>query len=625
MKTKLFFLSLIITFSSFAQLTGNYTIGGTDSDYATFLDATIALSTDGVSGPVIFNVRSGTYIEQIILNHYVGTSEINTITFQAETNNADDVLIYLDSTNPNIIQLDDADYIILKYLSITANGNRKAIEIISKVKEISVENCIFNLVDGSALYRNNSSNSVSGDYITSVIFKNNIINQGLNGIYISNGNLTFTKNIEISNNIFNDIRQNPIKVDRSGKEYDINGNLIGRAGSTMILNNKIITQNGSMNDFVGIYLFYAVNEAIIANNLIYYRNSGDAANVTGIHESNCGSNAGFVRQYWYNNVVDLDAIPSSNRILKGLKIQNGYRQNFVHNTFKLNGSDHIYGIHYTHGGGDDKIIQNNDFQILMATPFSYVFVSHDTQDPTNSIAIFDNNNYYHLGDDFAKWLGTELTTFQDYKTTTGFDTNSVTQETNFLISDDNQVYSCNSLNGLGSFVDYVTVDYNGATRATDSSTIGAISSSLALQLTNNNGVLETSNFINTNAGNYTWYLDNDEIATTTANNFTPLALGDYEVRFEPFGSCDLISNTVTVTVLGTNNTLIDNYKVYPNPVKDVLIINTLEKIEKVVVYSIFGGKVKEIVVTNNQIDLSNIDSGIYFLKINNTTQKIIKE
>jgi hypothetical protein len=624
MKTKLFFLSLIITFSSFAQLTGNYTIGGTDPDYATFLDATTALSTDGVSGPVIFNVRSGTYIEQIILNHYVGTSEINTITFQAETQNADDVLIYLDSTNPNIIQLDNADYIILKYLSITANGNRKAIDIISKVKEISVENCIFNLVDGSALYRNNYYDSVAGNHITSIIFKNNTVNQGLNGIYIRSGIPTYTKNIEISNNTFNDIRKYPIRIDRSGREYDIDGNYIGETGSTIILNNKIITQNGTMSDFTGIYLLYSVNEATIANNLIFYRNSGNAGNIIGIHESNCGSYNGSIRQYWYNNVVDLDAVPSSNRILTGLKIQNGNRQNFVHNTFKLNGSDHIYGIHYTHGGGDN-IIQNNDFQILMATPFSYVFVSNDTQNPTSSIAIFDNNNYYHLGDDFAKWLGTELTTFQDYKTITGFDTNSVTQETDFLISDENQVYSCNSLNSLGSFVDYVTVDYNGATRATDSSTIGAISSPLALQLTNNNGVLETSNFINTNAGNYTWYLDNDEIATTTANNFTPLALGDYEVRFEPFGSCDLISNTVTVTVLGTNNTIIDNYKIYPNPVKDVLIINTSEKIEKVVVYSIFGEKVREVEVTNNQIDLSNIDSGIYFLKINNTTQKIIKE
>ncbi|RMG94892.1 MAG: hypothetical protein D6706_13045, partial [Chloroflexi bacterium] len=56
---------LLVGYSSLlAQpLSGDYTIGGSNPDFATISDAVNALLTDGVAGPVNLNIRPGTYEE----------------------------------------------------------------------------------------------------------------------------------------------------------------------------------------------------------------------------------------------------------------------------------------------------------------------------------------------------------------------------------------------------------------------------------------------------------------------------------------------------------------------------------------------------------------------------------
>ena len=63
------------------SLFGTYTIGGTTPDYVTIDDARIALEANGVCGPITFNLRAGTYNEQITFDEIIGTSSTNTVTF----------------------------------------------------------------------------------------------------------------------------------------------------------------------------------------------------------------------------------------------------------------------------------------------------------------------------------------------------------------------------------------------------------------------------------------------------------------------------------------------------------------------------------------------------------------
>ncbi|MBL4755445.1 MAG: hypothetical protein JKY52_17850, partial [Flavobacteriales bacterium] len=99
-RLKFFALSLAFIcaniFSSFAQLTGTYTIGGITPTYATFTLAVSDLVAVGVSGPVIFDVRDGTYPEQISIAAITGVSSTNTVTFQSES--GDSSLVTITST-----------------------------------------------------------------------------------------------------------------------------------------------------------------------------------------------------------------------------------------------------------------------------------------------------------------------------------------------------------------------------------------------------------------------------------------------------------------------------------------------------------------------------------------------
>ncbi len=107
-----------------SQLSGTYTIGGGSPDYATFTLAAAALSA-GVSGPVTFNVRPGTYTEQFTLPAITGASSSNTVTFQAENGLASSVVVTFASTVTGTnytVLFNGADYVTLKNLTLRATN-----------------------------------------------------------------------------------------------------------------------------------------------------------------------------------------------------------------------------------------------------------------------------------------------------------------------------------------------------------------------------------------------------------------------------------------------------------------------------------------------------------------------
>ena len=79
--------------------------------------------------------------------------------------------------------------------------------------------------------------------------------------------------------------------------------------------------------------------------------------------------------------------------------------------------------------------------------------------------------------------------------------------------------------------------------------------------------------------------------------------------------------------LSTTDFSDNSIKIYPNPVKNILIIDGLD-IQDVVIYSVLGKAVLKI-SNQNTIDISSLSKGVYFIKIsdgiNASTKKFIKE
>lgn len=67
---------------------------------------------------------------------------------------------------------------------------------------------------------------------------------------------------------------------------------------------------------------------------------------------------------------------------------------------------------------------------------------------------------------------------------------------------------------------------------------------------------------------------------------------------------------------------------YPNPVKDILNINSKSELTKVEIYSLLGNKIKELTTGLNSININNLPKGIYIIKAysktNYTALKMIK-
>ncbi|NQY30951.1 MAG: T9SS type A sorting domain-containing protein [Flavobacteriaceae bacterium] len=79
----------------------------------------------------------------------------------------------------------------------------------------------------------------------------------------------------------------------------------------------------------------------------------------------------------------------------------------------------------------------------------------------------------------------------------------------------------------------------------------------------------------------------------------------------------IVTNTATteiVNALGVEDYKLSNYSVYPNPTSGVLVINSKIAIAQIEVYNYLGQVVMEN-TKQDTIDISNLDTGLYFIKI----------
>jgi hypothetical protein len=87
-------------------------------------------------------------------------------------------------------------------------------------------------------------------------------------------------------------------------------------------------------------------------------------------------------------------------------------------------------------------------------------------------------------------------------------------------------------------------------------------------------------------------------------------------------------NNVSCDVLSTNEFSFQNLTIYPNPATDIIKVNSTNVINKIEVYNSLGA-LMNLVSDDNEINVSNYASGIYFLRITSgkrsVTKKIIKD
>jgi PKD repeat protein len=228
MKTKLRFLTIMLISVlaagqfAYAQLSGPKTIGGASPDYATFTAAISALSSQGVSGPVVFNVRAGNYPEKITIPYITGTSVTNNITFQG-VDSAQTIINPALNNYESAITIDSAFHLSFKKLGIyslsSVDSQNYCVKFIDNADNVSVENCHLNRPQGLTY---TDENVTSGYTHNGLTFRNNAFDGVYLGIYINTDTDT-TRNLVIEGNVFKGFAYGGISVNRTaGAKIEFN-------------------------------------------------------------------------------------------------------------------------------------------------------------------------------------------------------------------------------------------------------------------------------------------------------------------------------------------------------------------------------------------------------------------
>ena len=126
---------------------------------------------------------------------------------------------------------------------------------------------------------------------------------------------------------------------------------------------------------------------------------------------------------------------------------------------------------------------------------------------------------------------------------------------------------------------------------------------------------------------YQWKKNGVNIAGATNALYYAKSSGIYRCVFTNVAGCTKTSNAYTVNVncRVEEGNASDEYSVYPNPASDWLYIDTIAEEEtRYELYNVLGEKVMAGILTGNQLNIQQLASGIYSLRLIGNDTQVLK-
>lgn len=264
---------------------GNYTIDKTIAASATnftgFTNAVNILNYGGITCPVYIEVKSGTYNEQVVLNNVIGSSAINTITFDGTAGNASTRVLTWDATQSNAqhtFRLNSSRYLYFKNLTMNAtNVNFGWALHIKDAKNIYLSNCQIKM-DGLAAASTNSN-------LAAIVINNHI--SSLTGSQSINADSIFIDSCKIIGGYYgiayycNNSNAKYLYLTNSSIDSSYYMGIYGQYWQFKVINNKIrMRYNGTSSNY-GAYFYF--NYASSGNFLEFRNNVIQNAGTYGVY------------------------------------------------------------------------------------------------------------------------------------------------------------------------------------------------------------------------------------------------------------------------------------------------------------------------------------------------------
>ncbi|MCW8941068.1 MAG: fibronectin type III domain-containing protein [Flavobacteriales bacterium] len=447
------------------QLSGAYTIG-TAGNYLTFTDAINDMITCGISGPVVFNVLtgSGPFNEQITIPPIIGASGVNTITF----NGNGEVITSTTSTSArSIILLDGADHVTFDSLIVQTQSstNNFAIQLTNNADSNTINNCVVDL--NSALTSTSSTNAgivVSGSLTSATTagasgayntITNNHIIGGYYGVTINGASSTS----ESMNNV---VDSNRIE------DFYFYGTYLRSISNSSISFNDISRPNRtSVSTFYGLYFITSGEGNIIEGNRLHdpFRGLGGVSTSASypIYYSSVDANVGNENRVVNNLIYNIN----SNGTIYALYNIGSDGVHYYHNTISLDDQNATGGI--TRGFYQTTTASNIEFvNNIVTVTRAGSGVKYCLYFNTTTSTIVSNNNVLYTPTTINNtgYFGGNQNTLADWQTATSGDASSVDADPLYVNPTANDFAPSSPLvDGIADASVNVTTDIFGVTRA----------------------------------------------------------------------------------------------------------------------------------------------------------------
>jgi len=458
---------------------GTYTIGS-GGDFQT-LSSAISVLNCGISGPVVFNIlpNSGPFNEPIILENSIGSSAINTVTFNFNNNQ---IIASPNSNSMGIVTLNGADYVTFNDMQIISIGTLQTAGVLisNQSNNISLNRCYFDLssllnsLEGSACIASSGSltlftpSGLASNNNNISINDCNLLSGGGSGIYLIGQSVS-------PYNSGGHIIQN-CKI----KNFRISGISIRYSSNCTVSNNDISSKIAFVNNFNnkhGISWDNGGFNNLISNNKIhdlYTIETVSSITTHGISFYSCDAPLGSENKIINNLIFNLN--PYGNTV--GILNQGSDGFHVFHNTIAekvfQNNAGSFKGFSQSEQAAN--IIFRNNIVSYQTSKTGAAYNLHFSTSSSNIIS--DNNVLYHNGFGNNRFIGrngtTDANTLSSWQNISSKDQQSTSLNPTFFDYDNGFLSPNNSLiNNTGVFLG-ITNDIYNTLRSTSAPDAGAI-------------------------------------------------------------------------------------------------------------------------------------------------------
>lgn len=447
----------------YPALCGAYTVGGAAPNFATPKAAIAAVNRGGISCPVIFNIRSGNYAMADTLNKIVGSSTINTLTFQSEILDSTAVVLQANCTDaPNgLLYLNGVNNVIFKNLTFKKNFTTCPTNFLINSGGSSSGN-------GKIIFANNYFNMPLVGSGSNISIRNGLLDSIsiINNRFDSAGvGINTTGYANISNNIFTGaatVADTASKTFVQNNIIDSGAVIVAKLGAGL---DSCFVTNNILNKGAGITIFNFTKGKISKNKIVYNRYT--VAGAAALSLTNGSDAAGMLQVD--NNFVAV--LPNVGVPLFAIGIgtnQYSYLYNAVlwNNSINmLNTATNSAAFYRFYGAGIQ--LKNNSFVNAGGGYAAYFYIG--------ALAAADTcnyNNYYSTGTNLGYYNSTTSTNLTAWKASTTKDGRSVSGAGVYVSNTDLHTNSTD-LSNAGGPIPLITTDIDNEPRSATTPDIGA--------------------------------------------------------------------------------------------------------------------------------------------------------